>query len=452
MATLLIVLVVVCALAIGVQMARGFWSRARSVHRHQQALETLADITQAASGTAPSEVGEGAQHQAHVRLLGPAGETQPSEAGALPPPKPLPPSVHANQSPFRRPSRTGRGAEPGAQAALAGPSQLHGRPGAKAAPVAPAITPPAGPIGEDDIPDEDVTRVIPGLTPPPPPKPDSEPTRPVPVIRPHVFYFDDLSSRAGAAKAGAGKAGAGKAGAGKAGAGKAGAGKAGAAAGAAPGAGNEGYRDAGANGAATEETDDRPNAGRQRRLAAQALVAASVALVVAAGAVYVAVGGRFHLSGQANGPSSATSLPKSHPTAPPTSRAAATTRPPATTTRSSSVTTTTTPATTTPTTLLKPVQLLSTVKGTDTYQLHSKTASIVVKATGPCWVEVRVGGPAGQVVTEETLQAGQQAKVTGPAWIRLGDPPYASVLVDGTPTTIPGSKYGVPLNLDFTVS
>ena len=445
MATLLIVLVVVCALAIGVQMARGFWSRARSVHRHQQALETLADITQAASGTAPSEVGEGAQHQAHVRLLGPAGETQPSEAGALPPPKPLPPSVHANQSPFRRPSRTGRSAEPGTPAALAGPGQLHGRPGAKASPVAPAITPPAGPIGEDDIPDEDVTRVIPGLTPPPPPKPDSEPTRPVPVIRPHVFYFDDLSSRTGDGKAGDGKAGAGKAGAGKAGAGKAGA-----------GAGDEGHRGAGANGAVSEEIDDRPNAGRQRRLAAQALVAASVALVVAAGAVYVAVGGRFHLSGQANGPSRATSLPKSHPTAPPTSRAGATTRPRASTTRSSVTTTTTptstTPTTTTPTTLPKPVQLLSAVKGTDTYQLHSKTASIVVKATGPCWVEVRVGGPAGQVATEETLQAGQQAKVTGPAWIRLGDPPYASVLVDGTPTTIPGSKYGVPLNLDFTVS
>lgn len=419
MATLLIVLVVVCALAIGVQMARGFWSRTRSVHRHRQALETLADITQSASGAAPSEVGEGAQHQAHVRLLGPAGDTRSSEAAALPPPKPLPPSVHANQSPFRRPSRAGRGAEGGTQAALAEPGQLHGRPAAKAAPVAPAITPPTGPIGEDDIPDEDVTRVIPGLTPPPPPKPRDEPTRPVPVIRPHVFYFDDLSSRAGATKASAG---------------------------AAPGASDE--AEAGGKGAGSGETDARRNAGRQRRLAAQALVAASVALVVAAGAVYVAIGGRFHLSGQANGPSTAVSSAKSRPTTPPTRGAAATTLPPAATTTSSPVTTTTT----TPTTLPKPVQLLSAGGGTDTYQLHSKTASIVVKATGPCWVEVRVGGPAGQVATEETLQAGQQAKVIGPAWIRLGDPPYASLLVDGTPTTVPGSKYGVPINLDFTVS
>jgi hypothetical protein len=89
---------------------------------------------------------------------------------------------------------------------------------------------------------------------------------------------------------------------------------------------------------------------------------------------------------------------------------------------------------------------------TDTYRLGSSTASIVVKAAGPCWVEVRVGGPAGQVKVEETLQAGEQATVSGAAWIRLGDPPYASVLVDGTPTTVPGSKSGVPLNLNFTVS
>ena len=418
MATLLIVLVVVCALAIALQMARNFWARTRSVHRHQQALETLADITQSTSGAAPSEVGEGAQHQAHVRLLGPAGEAEPSEAGALPPPKPLPPSVHANQSPFRRPSRAGRAADAGVQAAPGGPGQLHGRPAAKVAPIAPAITPPAGPIGEDDVPDdEDITRLIPGLTPPPPPKPGDEPTRPVPVIRPHVFYFDDLSSRAGASKAGAG-----------------------------PVPQGQGGRQAGAKGAGPKERQDGASAGHQRRLAAQALVAASVALVVAAGAVYVAVGGHFHLSGQANPPSTASTLAKSHPTTQPTNRALTTTVPPATTTTTSPTTTTT------PTTLPKPVQLLSAVRGTDTYQLHSRTASIVVRATGPCWVEVRVGGPAGQVATEETLQAGQQAKVTGPAWIRLGDPPYASVLVDGTPTTIPGSKFGVPLNLDFTVS
>jgi hypothetical protein len=89
---------------------------------------------------------------------------------------------------------------------------------------------------------------------------------------------------------------------------------------------------------------------------------------------------------------------------------------------------------------------------TDTFRLTSSTASIVVKAVGPCWVEVRVGGPSGQVKVEETLQAGEQATVSGAAWIRLGDPPYAAVLVDGTPTPVPGSKSGVPLNLNFTLN
>lgn len=427
MAALLVVLVVVCALGIAVHLARGLWARTRSVHRHQQALDTLADITQSTGGTAPAGALDSSQHQAHVRVLGPSGEPSPTEVPVLPPPKPLAPNEHASQSPFRRPSRSGLRSGAGAQAALAGgTNSLHMRP-ITPPPVAPPITPPDGPIGGDDLPLEDVTRAIPGLTPPPPPKAPDEPTRPVPVIRPHVFYFDDLSARSNQAK--------------------------GSASAKAAGAGGEALAPsdptAAVPGAASPSTAAKQRGtSRQRRLAAQALVAASVALVVAGGAVYLAVEGSGQSPGRVGAPK--TSNPVASTGGPST---AASTSPPASTNQPTSSSSTSTTVTTLP----KPVQLISSVKNattgtTDTYRLTSSTASIVVKAAGPCWVEVRVGGPAGQVKVEETLQAGEQATVSGAAWIRLGDPPYASVLVDGTPTTVPGAKSGVPLNLNFTIS
>ena len=426
MAALLVVLVVVCALGIAVHLARGLWARTRSVHRHQQALDTLADITQSAGGTTPAGALDSSQHQAHVRVLGPSGELSPTEVPILPPPKPLAPNEHAGQSPFRRPSRSGLRSGAGAQAALAGgTNSLHMRP-TTPPPVAPPITPPDGPIGADDIPSEDVTRAIPSLTPPPPPKTLDEPTRPVPVIRPHVFYFDDLSARSNQAKKSAPAK--------------------------AASAGDEtippSYPTAALPDAALPGAAAKRGTNRQRRLAAQALVAASVALVVAGGAVYLAVEGSGQSPGRVGAPKTSNPIASTGgPSTPASTSPPASTNPP----------TSSSPTSTTVTTLPKPVQLISSVKNaatgtTDTYRLTSSTASIVVKAAGPCWVEVRVGGPAGQVKVEETLQAGEQATVSGAAWIRLGDPPYASVLVDGTPTTVPGSKSGVPLNLNFTVS
>jgi hypothetical protein len=99
----------------------------------------------------------------------------------------------------------------------------------------------------------------------------------------------------------------------------------------------------------------------------------------------------------------------------------------------------------------QPAVLVSANGGTATYQLTSATASIVVKANGPCWIEVKAGSPRGQVVVEETLSAGQRSSVTGPAWIRLGDPPHVAVMVDGTPMSVPGAGAAVPLDLQFTL-
>ena len=98
----------------------------------------------------------------------------------------------------------------------------------------------------------------------------------------------------------------------------------------------------------------------------------------------------------------------------------------------------------------KPAVLVSTQNGTATYELSSASASIVVSASGPCWLEVRANSPLGQIVYEGTLEAGVHFSVTGPAWIRVGNPPAVAVKVNGTPMTVPGSQLAVPVNLQFT--
>ena len=98
----------------------------------------------------------------------------------------------------------------------------------------------------------------------------------------------------------------------------------------------------------------------------------------------------------------------------------------------------------------KPAVLVSSQNGTATYELSSASASIVVSASGPCWLEVRANSPLGQIVYEGTLEAGVHFSVTGPAWIRLGNPPAVAVKVNGTPMTVPGSQLAEPVNLQFS--
>jgi hypothetical protein len=116
-------------------------------------------------------------------------------------------------------------------------------------------------------------------------------------------------------------------------------------------------------------------------------------------------------------------------------------------------TTTTAPALVQPSApaVSRPAVLVSSAAGTATYQLTSPSASIVVSASGPCWIEVRVGGQSGQVIYEGTLQKGRVSKVTGPAWIRLGDPPYVHITVDGSHMSVPGATTAVPIDLQFTL-
>jgi hypothetical protein len=365
---LLVLLLVACVVWAAFGFGWNVWVRARSVKRHRQALETLADLTTGReaneSGAAPmAGAGEGAHlragYQAHVRVFGPEGRVR---DGQLPPPRPFARPQAAGASPLRRPS------------------------------VAPAH--------------EDAT--LPGRVLPPSPQspqlPPGLPTRPVPVIRPHVYYFDDLTPRQGRAEG-------------------------------PPGGTSQGG--AGLEVAPPAPPPPEAPAG-ERWLSADKLrwfgIAAAVAAIVLAAVAVVS-----------NLPSNPPGRGAAQTTVAPQRAKPGASRP------KQEATTTSVPPTTATTAPPKPAQLLSAGGGTATYQLRSKDALVVVKASGPCWIEVRVGSPQGQVVYEGTLEAGMMAHVTGPAWIRLGNPPAVTVLVDGMPMPVPGRQLAVPMNLQFTL-
>jgi Domain of unknown function (DUF4115) len=595
METLLVVLVIGCALALAVHVGRGLWARARSVERHQQALDTLAGITHRpdvapGSPTPPGTPGAGDElyeHQAHVRLIGPGGQSGSGDSSALPPPRAT--SALGPTSPFRRPSRSSPSAA--ALDAVATTAYLARTPGDKL--VRTGTQPPS----MRQPPGLPADATMPGL--PPEQAPYTEPpTRPVPIVQPQVFYFDDMSSRGEAP---------------------------GSAAQAAPSrsklrrrdlrrARRQGAKADRFEGAVYSEAPDSgwaadPTVSLQSTAAAavgtgavdlstrdtgpvdlrsgppEAFAAGAFAsqpaaydpvatgpvfsglsavdavtvipkpaipepaipepavvepvteLVVpsappaavapmkplvpepappeAAGAVASVVGAASvaaAASVEASAPASsvrsagsaaAPPIPAPGPsgarpatrTAPPKNKgpknkgpkrtgrksvvgvvlaaaaicvavvavgitllglpgqgshnlAAGTTVP--TSTKSHATSTSAPPATTTSPAPPKPAVLLSAAGGTATYELHSPSASIVVSATAPCWLEVRANSPLGQIIYEGILYAGQYSKVTGPAWIRLGNPPAVAVKVDGTLMAVPGAESAVPLNLQFT--
>ncbi len=466
MGTWLVVLVILCALVVAVRTLRGLWARSRSVERHHQALETLAGITQSVDSTGDQHAANG--RQAHVRLISSA----PGEAGtpvALPPPRPFSRPSGAKGSPFRRPSRSGP-----SSAALDAVASATGRGGILQRISARART-------GDDAP----TRALPVVAPPPPPAAVlAEQAAPAPggkASHQHVFYFDDLGARpapepraaapevqvrpqaptavpvppseltsgppvrligqqsppgadqptrALPAAPTAGTPGAGaplpppRPGPGPS-------------AMPAPAPANDGPQvsaDSEGDGAHQPSQASGPLPAHRRGnrpLPTKPLVAAA-----ATAALLAAVAAGVLLSGHgpnrvATGRPSARSTPVTHHS---TTSAPVTTVAP---------TTTTAPP--------KPATLVSSGGGSATYQLTSPSASIVVHASGPCWIEVRAGSPGGQVIYEGTLAAGQQSSVTGPAWIRLGDPPNVSVSVDGTHMHVPGATEAVPLNLQFSL-
>jgi Domain of unknown function (DUF4115) len=459
METLLVVLVIGCALAFVVQVGRGIWARARTVERHQQALDTLAGLTQRPEGQRPElqrpeelpeDTFDGAfEHQAHVRLILPGGQAGGGDARALPPPRATP----GNVSPFRRPSRSPAAAGPSSAGLYpAGPGPMTVEPAAfEAVSIEAAVTPapptspetrPVMPVGLPPPPvlatpatQAAVQGTMPGLPPPPTRNPDrtelsqplqsaqpappgvfvEPPTVPVPIVQPQVFYFDDLSSRSEAGDGSARKAR------------------------------RLGRRRRHSDVTAEHllpalppppafDVNHRPSTGgdgtKGGRKSVAGLVLAAAAICVAVAAIGITLLG---LPGQGT--------PATHNAAksgPPTSA-----HPTSTTSVAPKSSPTTAP-------VAKPAVLVSSQNGTATYQLRSASASIVVSASGPCWLEVRANSPLGQIVYEGTLEAGVHFSVTGPAWIRLGNPPAAAVKVNGTPMTVPGAQLAVPVNLQFT--
>jgi hypothetical protein len=403
MQTLLIVLLTGCALALAVHIGRGMWARSRPIERHQQALDTLAKFTTPVEG-APGSHAETGDHQAHVRVIGRSGHPV-GRAPALPPPREVTLPGPVRTSAFRRPSHH----EPSVAAldAVATSPRLSAR----------SLTrwgrrPPSPPGPPDEHRGERADVTLPGL---PPVWAEDPTTRPVPVIQPQVFYFDDVTHATATAP------------------GRRGTGRARRAFGLVPAA----LVAPGSAGAAKSAGEAGPKAARARRSPVLWPLAIAAVSVAVAG---VALGVELRNNPARPAPvASPSTVP--HPRSVPSARS---------TTTSVPVVSTTTP-TTASTVPPQPAVLVSANGGTATYQLTSATASIVVKASGPCWIEVKAGSPRGQVVVEETLSAGQRSSVTGPAWIRLGDPPNVDVTVDGTPMSVPGSGSAVPLDLQFTL-
>jgi hypothetical protein len=76
-------------------------------------------------------------------------------------------------------------------------------------------------------------------------------------------------------------------------------------------------------------------------------------------------------------------------------------------------------------------------------------ATIVLTASGPCWVEIRQNGPTGPVLYEGNLVAGDTKAAPGSAWVRLGDPSNVTVRVNGVTISPPSLVAGEPYNLQF---
>jgi hypothetical protein len=395
MEPLLIVLVAVCALAFAVQAARGLWVRARSVERHQQALDTLAGIAHGSATPNPT-TGSTTGGQAHVRVIGPTGQ-DPDESRALPPPRAF--TRAQGPSPFRRPGRPARPATGTGDTTLGAPEGAEA--GTRASEgVSAAAT------------DRDayVARIT-GEG--PRQEPELTPAPPAPAVpEPQVLHFDDLASWT-----------------------RSGAGRGDDTGATLPGAGTQ----AGAAGLAQlAPLERRSSTKRQptttsKPLAQRVLAAAAVAVAAAAvtATAIVSFGGLHSPTRSATGPSGNAGA-TSRSSGPTSSNAAGTKG-------------------TTSTTGAEPAVFQSFSNGTATYQLSSPNASIELKASGPCWIKVTAGSPYGQVKYQTTLGTGQQFTVTGPAWIRLGDPPYVTVTVDGWRMKVPGEALSQPLNLEFTL-
>ena len=71
--------------------------------------------------------------------------------------------------------------------------------------------------------------------------------------------------------------------------------------------------------------------------------------------------------------------------------------------------------------------------------------------TSPSWVQIRVGSAAGPIVYQAVLHPGDRKPVpaNGPVWVRIGNPPGISIVIDGTPVPLVVPDTSAPYNLLF---
>ena len=92
--------------------------------------------------------------------------------------------------------------------------------------------------------------------------------------------------------------------------------------------------------------------------------------------------------------------------------------------------------------------LVSSGAGYSEYRL-SRPATILLTASGRCWVEIRQTGPSGPVLYEGNLVAGDTKGAPASTWVRLGNPSNVTVRVNGVAISPPSLIAGEPYNLQF---
>lgn len=101
-----------------------------------------------------------------------------------------------------------------------------------------------------------------------------------------------------------------------------------------------------------------------------------------------------------------------------------------------------------PTTTVPAASLISQTGSTATYQV-SGSPTIELTFNSSCWTQIRQGSSSGSVVFEGTETAGSTRQLTGPVWVRLGDPAAVQVTVGGTTLNQPAMTAASPFNLQF---
>jgi hypothetical protein len=110
------------------------------------------------------------------------------------------------------------------------------------------------------------------------------------------------------------------------------------------------------------------------------------------------------------------------------------------------------PAATPPTTAPKASAVLidSNSQGAR-YSVEPSAASIELVPMSPCWVQVRTGSAYGPIIFQGTMRLGAHLPLptNGPVWLRLGNPPGISIVVNGTPLRLVTASVAQPYNLEL---